>query len=149
MEFDPDRWLDARLHQFFLQNPSIFLPFNEGKRRSPADGISKIIDHHLLGPRTCLGQQFAYNQASFMLIRLLQRFESVQLAYDAQPVWSRPPAHWKAFASNGRRKGKEEFWPKTHLFMYSYVSDYQPAVQRSLISISKGGLWVELQEPRI
>lgn len=129
MEYDPDRWLDARLHQFFLQNPSIFLPFNEGK--SCSLWYRKILTPPLLGPRTCLGQQFAYNQASFMLIRLLQRFESVQLAYDAQPAWSRPPAQWKEFASNGRRKGKEEFWPKTHLFMYSYVSDlfYYPSIR--------------------
>lgn len=86
-----------------------------------------------------------------MLIRLLQHFESVQLAYDAQPAWSRPPAQWKEFASNGRRKGKEEFWPKTHLSMYSYVSNLfcHPANVCSLISILKGGLWVELQEPYV
>jgi hypothetical protein len=73
-----------------------------------------------IGPRLCLGQQFAYNETSFMLIRIFQTFESVSLAPDAQPAWSRPPAAWKA--EIGKRKSKEEFWPKTHLTMYSHVS---------------------------
>jgi cytochrome P450 len=29
------------------------------------------------GPRICLGQQFAINQASFVMVRLLQRFDDV------------------------------------------------------------------------
>jgi len=62
-----------------------------------------------------------------MLIRLFQTFESVSLATDAQPAWSRPSAAWKADV--GKRKAKEEFWPKTHLTMYSH-----------------GGLWVRIKE---
>ena len=38
LEFDPDRFLDERLHKYFTPNPFIFLPFNAG-------------------PRICLGQQ--------------------------------------------------------------------------------------------
>lgn len=38
MEFDPDRFLDERLHKYLVPNPFIFLPFNAG-------------------PRICLGQQ--------------------------------------------------------------------------------------------
>lgn len=37
-EFDPDRFLDERLHKYLTPNPYIFLPFNAG-------------------PRICLGQQ--------------------------------------------------------------------------------------------
>ena len=37
-EFDPDRFLDGRLHKYLTANPFIFLPFNGG-------------------PRICLGQQ--------------------------------------------------------------------------------------------
>lgn len=37
-EFDPDRFLDERLHKYLTPNPFIFLPFNAG-------------------PRICLGQQ--------------------------------------------------------------------------------------------
>ena len=38
LEFDPDRFLDDRLHKYLTPNPFIFLPFNAG-------------------PRICLGQQ--------------------------------------------------------------------------------------------
>lgn len=38
LEFDPDRFLDERLHKYLIPNPFIFLPFNAG-------------------PRICLGQQ--------------------------------------------------------------------------------------------
>jgi cytochrome P450 len=38
LEFDPDRFLDERLHKYLTPNPFIFLPFNAG-------------------PRICLGQQ--------------------------------------------------------------------------------------------
>ncbi|ORY73252.1 cytochrome P450 [Leucosporidium creatinivorum] len=64
-KFDPDRWLDDRL-SYFKTNPFIFTPFSGG-------------------PRVCLGQQFAYNEASFALIRLLQVFDRVSLALDVQP----------------------------------------------------------------
>jgi Cytochrome P450 len=37
-EFDPDRFIDERLHKYLTPNPFIFLPFNAG-------------------PRICLGQQ--------------------------------------------------------------------------------------------
>ncbi|KAJ7841875.1 cytochrome P450 monooxygenase pc-1 [Mycena olivaceomarginata] len=66
-EFDPDRFLDERLRKYVLANPYCFLPFNAG-------------------PRVCLGQQFAYNEVSFMLIRLLQSFTSTALATDAFPL---------------------------------------------------------------
>ncbi|KZP20533.1 cytochrome P450 [Athelia psychrophila] len=106
LEFDPDRFLDERV-KFLTTNPFIFLPFNAG-------------------PRICLGQQFAYNEVSFMLIRLLQNFSSVSLDPSAQPAETRPPASW---AGQAGRKGIEQFWPKSHLTMYSH-----------------GGLWVRMQE---
>jgi hypothetical protein len=37
-EFDPDRFIDERLHKYLIPTPFIFLPFNAG-------------------PRICLGQQ--------------------------------------------------------------------------------------------
>ena len=38
LKFDPDRFLDERLHKYLTPNPFIFVPFNAG-------------------PRICLGQQ--------------------------------------------------------------------------------------------
>ncbi|THG93088.1 hypothetical protein EW026_g8046 [Hermanssonia centrifuga] len=108
-EFDPDRFIDHRLHKYLTPNPFIFLPFNAG-------------------PRICLGQQFAYNEMSFFLIRLLQTFETVSLDAGAQPADSRPPAEWANWPG---RKGVEKFWPKVHLTLYS-----------------KGGLWVRMDEAK-
>lgn len=98
-EFDPDRFLDSRVQKYLTPNPFIFLPFNAG-------------------PRICLGQQFAYNEMSFFLVRLLQNFEDIQLDLDSHPPESRVPADW---AGAPGRKGVERFWPKAHLTLYSKV----------------------------
>jgi hypothetical protein len=119
-EFDPDRFLDDRLKKYLTPNPFIFLPFNAG-------------------PRICLGQQvclprpppvedaiahiwhwqFAYNEMSFFLIRLLQKFSTIRLDPGSQPPDTLPPSEWKTAAG---RKGIEKMWPKSGLTMYSYVS---------------------------
>ncbi|KAH9849997.1 cytochrome P450 monooxygenase pc-3 [Lenzites betulinus] len=105
--FDPDRWLDERLNKYFTANPFIFLPFNAG-------------------PRICLGQQFAYNEMSFFLIRLLQNFKNVELDLAAQPPDARPPKEW-AIAEG--HKGQEKVIAKCHLTLYVH-----------------GGLWVKMTE---
>ncbi|KAJ7592412.1 cytochrome P450 [Mycena floridula] len=79
LEFDPDRFIDHRLSKYLTPNPFIFLPFNAG-------------------PRICLGQQFAYNEVSFFLVRLLQSFSEFTLASDVQPASSKPPAEWASCA---------------------------------------------------
>jgi hypothetical protein len=130
--FDPDRFLDSRLHTYLTPNPFIFLPFNAG-------------------PRICLGQQFAYNEVSYMLIRLLQSFDSVEIALDEQPRASRVPPAWKegvkymeepnidTSTERGRvaaemsrgwewRKSQEEIWPKSHLTMFALV---RPSTRKS------------------
>ncbi|KAH9927640.1 cytochrome P450 [Fomitopsis serialis] len=102
--FDPDRWLDKRLSKF-VSNPMMFTPFSAG-------------------PRICIGQNYALNEASLFLTRLLQRFDTFTLAPEAQPAGSLPPSEWK------QGKGRETFeklWPNSALT--SYV---------------KGGLWVRL-----
>ncbi|KAJ7626690.1 cytochrome P450 monooxygenase pc-1 [Mycena polygramma] len=106
-EFDPDRWLDERLKTYLLTNSFMFLPFNAG-------------------PRICLGQQFAYNEMSFIIIRLLQSFSSVSLDMDAFPPDARPPPEWAMLEG---RKAAEKVRPKMHLTMYC-----------------EGGLWLKMKE---
>ena len=101
-EFDPDRFLDERLHKYLTPNPFIFLPFNAG-------------------PRICLGQQFAYNEMSFFLVRLVQSFEAIHLDMDSQEPVHRVREDWAACPG---RKGKEKVWPKSHLTVYVAVSAY-------------------------
>nr|AAL67905.1 cytochrome P450 monooxygenase pc-1 [Phanerodontia chrysosporium] len=111
-EFDPDRFLDERLHKYLTPNPFIFLPFNAG-------------------PRICLGQQFAYNEMSFFLVKLLQTFEDISFERDAFEPNALPPAEWAKFPG---RKGKEKFWPRAHLTLYSEVR------------MTAGGMWVKMRE---
>ncbi|KAF7312278.1 Cytochrome P450 monooxygenase [Mycena indigotica] len=92
--WDPDRFLDER-NQRVVSNPFIFLPFSAG-------------------PRICLGQQFAYQEISFFIVRLLQTFQSIELAPEAQPEDSRPPAAW---ANGPGRKKLEKIKPKSDLTM--------------------------------
>ena len=99
LEFDPDRFLDERVRRYLTPKPYIFVPFNAG-------------------PRICLGQQFAYNEMSFVLVRMLQAFAGVSLDGGAQPADSVPPPAW---AGARGRKGIERFWPQSHLTMYAKV----------------------------
>ncbi|KAJ7511189.1 cytochrome P450 [Mycena galericulata] len=109
LDFDPERFIDERLHKYLIPNPFIFLPFNGG-------------------PRICLGQQFAYHEASFILIRLLQSFSRISLAPDAQPPDSRVPEDWHAEDASAWKR-REKVRPKSSLAMFVL-----------------GGLWVTLQE---
>ncbi|KAG7443774.1 cytochrome P450 monooxygenase pc-3 [Guyanagaster necrorhizus] len=106
-EFDPNRFLDHRLKKYLTPHPFIFLPFNAG-------------------PRICLGQQFAYNEISFMLVRLLQTFSSFKFCGEALPNECRTPADWTK--CNGR-KAVDKFWPRSTLTLYS-----------------AGGLWIKATE---
>ncbi|KAF9020876.1 cytochrome P450 [Hymenopellis radicata] len=104
-EFDPDRFLDERNKKYLVPNPFIFLPFNAG-------------------PRICLGQQFAYNEISFMLVRLMQNFRSFTLNEDAS---SKPcPPEWGRCSG---RKGLEKIFPKVTFTLYI-----------------GGGLWIGAKE---
>ncbi|THU98295.1 cytochrome P450 [Dendrothele bispora CBS 962.96] len=120
-EFDPNRFLDHRLKEYVGKNPFIFLPFNAG-------------------PRICLGQQFAYNEMSFMLIRLVQHFESFEFCADAcEPEFRAPRKEWvsssedrvKTFGA-GHRKSVDEIFPKLTLTM----------------SVA-GGVWINAKEAQV
>ncbi|ESK94736.1 cytochrome p450 monooxygenase pc-1 [Moniliophthora roreri MCA 2997] len=106
-EFDPDRFLDERLKKYLTSRPFIFLPFNAG-------------------PRICLGQQFAYNEMSFMLIRLMQNFEEFKFEPSAAPPEYHTPPEWKNASG---RQAVDKFLPKLTLTMYS-----------------GGGLWIRAKE---
>jgi len=105
-KFDPDRWLDAR-NERVLRNPMMFVPFNAG-------------------PRICLGQQFALNQASYFLIRLLQTYASFELATDCIPRGCAPPPYWKE--ARGRAKDEKIF------------------LAGAFTLFVRGGLWVRLRK---
>jgi hypothetical protein len=53
-----------------------------------------------------------------MLIRLLQAFDTITLASEAQPPESHPPASWKKASGT---QATTRIWPKVHLTLYSYM----------------------------
>ncbi|KAJ7938149.1 cytochrome P450 monooxygenase [Mycena leptocephala] len=106
--WDPDRFLDER-HQRVVANPFIFLPFSAG-------------------PHICLGQQFAYQEISFFIIRLLQTFQFLELASDSMPADALPPASW---ATGKGRKAIEKIRPKSDLTMFV-----------------QGGLWLRFKSSK-
>ena len=57
---------------------------------------------------------------SFMIVRLLQTFDAVELDMSAQPADSQPPPSWKNVPG---RQSTERFFPKCHLTMYAHVSN--------------------------
>jgi len=78
------------------------------------------------GPRICIGKNYAYNEMTFFLVRLLQRFDRFELALECQPEGSLPPPEWKG------KKGRQTFekiWPAAALTLFI-----------------KGGLWVRFHE---
>lgn len=62
--------------------------------------------------------QFAYHEASYFLIRLLQHFSSLDMAPEAQSPETRPPEEWGHVGP----RGIEKIWPKTHITMYTLVN---------------------------
>lgn len=54
------------------------------------------------------------------MVRLLQNFSNITLDMDAQPKEGHAPAEWAK--SERPRKAAEQIFPKSHLTMYSHVS---------------------------
>ncbi|KDR74359.1 hypothetical protein GALMADRAFT_580139 [Galerina marginata CBS 339.88] len=123
LKFDPDRFLDERVHKYLTPNPFIFCPFNAG-------------------PRICLGQQFAYHEATFYLVRLLQQFTGFTLDKASNVP---PPAEWASFEG---LKGTEKIHPLAHLTMYVKVCAFCSV--RMCLSLnyvpSQGGLWAKMKD---
>jgi cytochrome P450 len=119
-EFDPDRFLDERLHKYLTPNPFIFVPFNAGPRICLGQQVnSPPSSPSFHAGLICVSIQFAYNETSFFLIRLLQQFSAVSLVPEAQSPEARPPKEW---ALEPGRKGKEKVRIKSNLTMSVMVS---------------------------
>lgn len=108
------------------ENAEVFDPFRwiDGPERSTGSGSAKFLPFNS-GPRICLGQQFALNEASFLMIRLLQVFDKFTIAQaEAAAPSAVPPSHWKEGVG---RRACEQVWPQTAFTLYS-----------------KGGMWVRM-----
>ena len=77
----------------------------------------------------CLGQNYALNEASVFVVRLLQRFEGFTLAEDKQlrPPWkTKPLPTGSSMFGPGypgtKRKEVEKVWLGNHVVMFSKAS---------------------------
>ncbi|KAF7338062.1 Cytochrome P450 monooxygenase CYP63 [Mycena venus] len=102
-EFRPERWLETATMEKVQTTPFMYCPFWGG-------------------PRICIGQEFALNEAGFFIVKLLQRFKSFRFMPSFQPVGSLPPKEWLGKAG---RQGLEKIFPAVNMTLHS-----------------KGGLWV-------
>ncbi|KAF9648649.1 cytochrome P450 [Thelephora ganbajun] len=114
-EFKPDRWFDPELQQKVSSNPAIFTPFASG-------------------PRNCLGQNYALNEATLFLVRLLQRFDEFAIDERKQlpPPWKKDPnvdTGLKNPRSGTSRKEIERIWPAFAIVIHI-----------------NGGLWIRFKK---
>ena len=117
-EFKPERWFDQELQQKLAANPAIFTPFASGPR-----SVSDSAPSHCTRPGMdtdvsyqCLGQNYALNEVTLFLARLLQRFDEFEIDERKQlpPPWKKGPdvdIGLKDPCSGTSRKDVEKIWP--------------------------------------
>lgn len=131
-DFDPERWMDPERVAVYNKNPAMFTPFSSGPRI-----VSFILfitslclsseTHHAFLSK-CLGQNYAYNQMSYFVIRLIQRFDRFTLTPQYQPQGSLPPAEWM---KRSGRQNEEKIWPAAALTLFVKVRFPCPASPHS------------------
>ena len=117
-DFDPERWIDPERLTKFVANPTMFTPFSAGPRIVSVRSLSSSATALIVFVMQCIGQNYAYNEMSYFLVRLLQQFDRFTLALEAQPEGSLPPPEWK------HRKGRqatEKIWPSYAMTLYVKV----------------------------
>ncbi|KAJ7281436.1 cytochrome P450 monooxygenase CYP63 [Mycena rebaudengoi] len=117
-DFKPERWLDPATTSKINSTPFMYCPFSGG-------------------PRICIGQEFALNEAGFFIVKLLQRFKSFTLAPTFQPEGSLPPAEW---AGRPGRQGIEKIFPAINFTLHSKVCFRQTLGKDA--KGPQGGVWM-------
>ena len=91
--------------------------------------------------------QFAYNEVSFMLVRLLQHFSAIEFVPEVAPQSIPPPGYTDSPGSDGT----DRVWMTSHLTAFAkvriflrryYVADESDAF------CHQGGLWVKMTEAK-
>lgn len=120
-EFKPDRWFDPVFQQKVSADPFIFVPFATG----PRNVSHLLLLNCMLVARKvnanecivqCIGQNYALNETTLFLVRLLQRFDEFVIDERKQlpPPWKKDPAvdmGLKDSRSGTKRKDVERLWP--------------------------------------
>jgi hypothetical protein len=98
--------LDERLSKYLTAQPFIFMPFNAGPRICLGQQVCSrnINAASTIGANEYL--QFAYNETSFMLIRLLQQVTEIKLVQEVHPEALPPPGWAESRFSDGKDKAR-------------------------------------------
>ena len=122
-DFKPDRWIspkpdntnsasvgttdaiNAHLKDLtHVANPFAFVPFNAG-------------------PRMCLGMSFALSECMYTLVRMLQKFEGLEIDQSKQVI----PPHVSQLDATSGRQSQERCWPRASLTLYVEVCMMLPS----------------------
>ena len=117
--FDPERWLAPERIAKFVSNPMMYTPFSAGPRVVSESFFPSVSRHDSFSEK-CLGQNYAYHEASYFLVRLLQQYDNFTLDFNAQPEASLPPPEWSKPCSRGRQ-AVEKIWPGIAMTLYIKV----------------------------
>jgi len=120
-EFKPDRWFDQEVQQRVSTNPGIFTPFASGPRNVSVIRFSsppppRVGVNECLQGLQCVGQNYALNEVTLFLARLLQCFDEFAIDERKQllPPWRRDPGvdiGLKDPRSGTLRRDIEKIWP--------------------------------------
>lgn len=134
-EFKPDRWFDPDLQQKVSADPFIFVPFATGPRNV---SLPLLVARVNVNPNEiivqCIGQNYALNEVTLFMVRLLQRFDEFVIDERKQlpPPWKKDPTvdiGLKDSRSGTNRKEVEKIWPGFTIIIHI-----------------NGGLWIKFKK---
>ena len=126
---DYRRWGSPRRYQLCGDKPLPCLCLRQSATPCIRSHERRVVIRYI----QCPGKDFALQEATYMLARLVQRFSSIELVPEALPKGAAPPASWK---QGKGRQTVEKCWPATAFTIFIRVStgsEYRSRVSLKLM----------------